>query len=446
MKSYTILSDQSGNKLHPNVMRMMWFCGIYGVAAAIAQMGVFDTYLFLKSNDSNSAVGLAESASGITQVLMVLPAGYIADRFSRSSVLRYCVLLSLLYVCISIAGIYRDDIVLIYTSLILGGVYMAIQNSVSFALFSDSIPQGQRAFWMTKVAVVTQMAMGVGPLLGYFLFKYFGDVWDISVLHSILIIGFLLMIPANMFLVDWTDIPNGMFSPHVAPATDIDSPLLSSSKVVSTSIVPYIVCLNDVITCIGAGMTVKFFPLFFKNDYGFDPTHLQLLFTVYCFAFALFTWACEKVAAKIGRVQSSMLFSFCGVLCLFSLAYIENLPLVVLVFILRGAFQNAIYPIDRSIIMDFVPSDQRGRWNSIESISAMTWSGSAVIGGYLMDSHDYRYTFVITGWIYLVACCLRTPLLFLVPKREKFTDIPKVISQAHEQMMASPLAPSPKAY
>jgi hypothetical protein len=97
--------------------------------------------------------------------------------------------------------------------------------------------------------------------------------------------------------------------------------------------------------------------------------------------------------------------------------------------------------------MDFVPSDQRGRWNSIESISAMTWSGSAVIGGYLMDSHDYRFTFVITGWIYLVACCLRTPLLFLVPKQEKFfTDVPKVISQAHEAMMASPLAPSPKAY
>ena len=451
MKSYTILTDEAADNIHPNVNRMLWFCGVFGIAAAIAQMGVFDTYLYLKSNDSNSAVGLAESASGITQVLMVLPAGYIADKFSRSRTLRFCVILSLIYVFISITGIYRDDIVLIYISLILGGVYMAIQNSVSFALFSDSIPQGQRASWMSKVAVVTQIAMGVGPLLGYFLFKYFGDVWDMSVLHTILIIGFLLMVPANMFLVNWTDIPKGMFSPPVVPSPDIDSPLLSdtrvsSSKVVSTSLVPYIVCMNDVITCIGAGMTVKFFPLFFKNDYGFDPTHLQLLFTVYCFAFALFTWACEKVAAKIGRVQSSMLFSLCGVLCLFSLAYLESLPLVVFVFILRGAFQNAIYPIDRSIIMDFVPSDQRGRWNSIESISAMTWSGSAVIGGYLMDSHDYRYTFVITGWIYLVACCLRTPLLFLVPKQEKFTNIPKVISQAHEQMMASPLAPSPKAY
>jgi len=446
MTTYTIIGSSVAETQHPNLNKMIWFCGIYGLAAAIAQMGIFDTYLYMRSNDSNSAVGLAESVSGITQVLVVLPAGYIADRFSRSKILRYCMILAFIFVGISIYGIYFDSIHYIYLSLILGGIYNAIQNSTSFALFSDSIPQGDRASWMSKVAVITQISMGVGPLLGYFLFKYFGDVWDISVLHTILIIGFLLMIPANMFLANWSDIPKGTFSPPVNP--DIDSPLLvSPTKVVSASIVPYIVCMNDVITCIGAGMTVKFFPLFFKNDYGFDPTHLQLLFTVYCFAFALFTWACEKVASKIGRVQSSMIFSLCGVLCLFSLAYLESLPLVVVVFILRGAFQNAIYPIDRSIIMDFVPSDQRGRWNSIESISAMTWSGSAVIGGYLMDSHDYRYTFVITGWIYLVACCLRTPLLFLVPKQEKFfTDIPKVISQAHEAMMASPLAPSPKAY
>lgn len=68
-------------------------------------------------------------------------------------------------------------------------------------------------------------------------------------------------------------------------------------------IVPYLMCTNDVITCIGAGMTVKFFPLFFKNDYGFDPVQVQLLFGVYGMTFGLFTWLCEKVANSMGRVQ-----------------------------------------------------------------------------------------------------------------------------------------------
>ena len=98
---------------------------------------------------------------------------------------------------------------------------------------------------------------------------------------------------------------------------------------------------------------------------------------------------------------------------------------------------------------DFVPSSERGRWNAAESISSMSWSGSAVIGGtsktsgvlwqclgcmiggsigkiadilmcrvaelpytsfpgYLMDAYDYRQTFVITACIYLVAALMRT--------------------------------------
>jgi len=354
--------------------------------------------------------------------------------------------LSVFYVAFAIMGIYNDNISLIYISLILGGVYSAIQNSTSFALFSDSIPQGDRAAWMSKVAVITQLAMGFGPLLGLLLFKYFGDVWELSVMHAILIIGFLLMVPANLFLANWSDIPKGMFSPAASASSPLLNPeIVEGVPIISktrrkrrSSLVPYIVCLNDIITCIGAGMTVKFFPLFFKNDYGFNPTQLQLLFTVYSFAFAVATYACERVGSMIGRVQSSILFSLSGVACLFALAHAQNLYLVVLVFILRGAFQNAIYPIDRSIIMDFVSSDQRGRWNSIESISAMTWSGSAVIGGYLMDSYDYRYTFTITGWIYLCAVALRIPLLYLVPRKEKFMSIAKV----HEAMMAaSPLTP-----
>lgn len=437
MVQYTEVVPGQSNSIHPNVNRMLWFCGLYGVASAIALMGLFDTYLFLKSNESNSAVGLAESVSGLTQVLVVLPAGYLADRFSRSKILSGCFWLSLLYVASSVYGIYNDDIRVIYGSLIAGGFYSAVQNSTSYALFTDSVPQGERALWMSRAAVITQASMGFGPFLAMVLFYYLGDHWGMSVLHTILISGFFLMIPANLFLLNWKDIPV-----CVSPAVSADHPLLPPSSVKRKgSVVPYLICLNDVITCIGAGMTVKFFPLFFKNDYGFSPTELQGLFTVYCLAFAVFTWLCEKVAGRIGRVQSAMLFSLGGVSCLFALAYLDNIIMVILVFILRGALQNSIYPIDRSMLMDFVPSDQRGRWNSIESISAMTWSGSAVIGGYMMDSHDYRYTFVITAWIYLFACVMRLPLLWMVPRKEKFITA-KLVSANEELLMRSPYSPA----
>ncbi len=170
----------------------------------------------------------------------------------------------------------------------------------------------------------------------------------------------------------------------------------------------------DVITCVGAGMTVKFFPLFFKNNFNLSPVFINLLFSFYLFNFAFFTFILEKFSKQIGRIPASMIFSIAGTICLFTLGYIESLPLLILVFILRGSFQNSIYPIDRSILMDHVPNEQRGRWSAVESIAQMTWSGSAVIGGYLIDSNDYRYTFIITGFIYLASFCLRIPLLWLV--------------------------------
>jgi MFS family permease len=330
-------------------------------------------------------------------------------------------------------GVYYDSVALIYASLVLFGMYSAIESATSFALFSDSVPQGDRALWMSRQAVVSQIAMGVGPLVSLGMFHYLGDSWSLGILRKVLIFGYFLLIPASLFLLNWKDIVSSRIS-H-------DAPFIPTK---ARSLVPYLICLNDVITCIGAGMTVKFFPLFFKNDYDLSPIQLQVLFAVYCMSFALFTWLCERATSRIGRVQGSLLFSLGAVACLFTLAYVRYLPLVILVFILRGALQNSIYPIDRSIVMDFVPSDQRGRWNAVESLSAITWSGSAVVGGYLMDTHDYRFTFVITGYIYLAACCLRVPLLWMVPRREKFIQAKSFISDIPSMM--SPLAPSPRTF
>ena len=87
--------------------------------------------------------------------------------------------------------------------------------------------------------------------------------------------------------------------------------------------------------------------------------------------------------------------------------------------------KSGTYPIDRSILMDFTPSSQRGMWNAVtlgdllisqqrarsllfpgwilpatcnwsvagsprNSLTSMTWSGSAFLGGLLSDAKDYR--------------------------------------------------------
>lgn len=165
-------------------------------------------------------------------------------------------------------------------------------------------------------------------------------------------------------------------------------------------------------------MTVKFFNLFFIQDEKFLPVQISLLQTAYPLIIAVFMKVTQRAAKPLGRSQASLAFFSCNVFCLLVLGEVSNLPLLIAVYLLRGGFANSSSPLDRSIMMDFTPSSQRGRWNAVESFTGMTWSGSAFIGGILSDSRDYRYTFRITASVYAVACLVYSPLLGLVPRRE----------------------------
>eukprot|EP00915_Cephaloidophora_sp_WS-2016_P005440 GHVH01007225.1.p1 GENE.GHVH01007225.1~~GHVH01007225.1.p1 ORF type:complete len:396 (+),score=26.05 GHVH01007225.1:886-2073(+) len=180
--------------------------------------------------------------------------------------------------------------------------------------------------------------------------------------------------------------------------------------------VPFILTTADFITEVGAGMTVRFFPLFFISDFGVKPTTMSLIFGVYPALVSLSIIMCQHMSLVTGRAQISWVFQLFGIGCLMGMVYIRNLPILVGVFFARSCFQNAAYPVDRSILYDYIPSSKRGRWNSIASLTTMTWSGSAVLGGWICDGHDYRYTFVITAIIYMIGLAIYTPLVWAVPR------------------------------
>jgi MFS family permease len=68
-------------------------------------------------------------------------------------------------------------------------------------------------------------------------------------------------------------------------------------------------------------------------------------------------------------------------------------------------------PLRRSVLMDFVKREVRARWNALEGISVFSYSGSAVVGGYLVDQYDYRTCFFITSLVYFAGLSLELLLL-----------------------------------
>ncbi|CAK0875831.1 unnamed protein product [Prorocentrum cordatum] len=175
--------------------------------------------------------------------------------------------------------------------------------------------------------------------------------------------------------------------------------------------------VQAVVTAIGAGMTVKYFPLFFKSDYHFSPIAICILNVVLPLCMSATVQVGIVISRRIGRLQASLLVHFLGTACLWSMSYCRSLPLVLPIFVLRGALMN---------------SKVRGRWASMRwaCFSAATAdkgggpkggalfdvAPSAPRSGYIADaSGDYRVTFAVTASIYTFSFLIMVPLLLICP-------------------------------
>merc|ERR1711920_79588 len=164
-------------------------------------------------------------------------------------------------------------------------------------------------------------------------------------------------------------------------------------------------------------MTIKYFNLYWKNTWQMSPTDVLAIAAVQPLAIAAFIKLLEKPSAACGRAQASCACFFIGAFAFIILAYVHNLPIALFFYFLRSGMANSVYPLNKSIMFDFTPSNQRGRWNAIETLSGSVWSGSAFIGGFLSDSHGYGFTFLITAGIYMFAMLIYSPLLCIVPRK-----------------------------
>lgn len=424
---------------------MFAFQLLQAIALGTAMGPVFDRYLYYLGGGSargptftpkharNSLVGMAESISGLSSLVLAIPVGLLVDRAPdrRAWLLRLAGVFGGVASVFAMLAVLTDYLMVLYVMLILLGVFAELGSSASEAIFTDSIPQGQRAGLFTTKAILSTVGLGCGPALSAVGLAVIGDEWEPYQMKAVLLTGFLMLPAASATLFFFADPPAAGRSMHEEASEDCQSPAPSSPESAMSAItterslgplrtmhVPWLLAASDFITAIGAGMTVKFFNLFFIQDQHFSPVAICVLQTLYPLVIAVFMKFTERLAKPLGRPQASLLFFGSNVFCLFLLSEVQNLPLLLGIFLVRGGFANSVYPINRSIIMDFTPSSQRGRWNAVESFTSMTWSGSAFFGGWLSDAHDYRFTFLITAFLYAVGCLVYAPALKLVPRHE----------------------------
>jgi MFS family permease len=216
--------------------------------------------------------------------------------------------------------------------MIFWGLGDGVVNGPCQALFADSTPSGTRSTYFTYQFVCYLSASAVGPLVSIILFQTLGDNWDMYHLRIVIYVG-LILETGNAILMmlfddnkaldedenedqDANENENGNDEDgrrngdgdedeeqQAAPAVSLL--LLSSSNdinnnattttITATAVaaatdsiilkkrqewIPYIVFISGLISSLGSGMTVKFFPLFFKDEIGMTPSQVQIIYVL----------------------------------------------------------------------------------------------------------------------------------------------------------------------
>lgn len=213
------------------------------------------------------------------------------------------------------------------------------------------------------------------------------------------------------------------------------------------AIIPYVLFISSLIVSLGSGASVKYFPLFFK-EMGFSNAEVQVIFLIVPVFISALSFMAQRLGKLFGRVEATVITNSIGVMLLYSMTWLSHTVgngdstlwmrrpaqaiLVVLIYLFRTGIMNCSYPLLESILMDNVPSNQRARWKALESISSFGWTGSALLGGILSDTHSYQFTFSITATLQLCGGLL---LLVIQPFVEAETEenIPEVNREENEE-------------
>ena len=436
-----------------NVRLATGLAALSGVADSVWSAAVLSAYLFLLERGSNRAVGLAEALSGAATLLTALPVGFLADKYSRARVIAGGGVIMLLAAGVTLYALFDVGggraYVAICGAMALWGVGGGVVTGPVQALFADSVPRGERSQAYTRLFTAWLVPSCVGPAISAVMFARMGDSWTLEQLRPIFVTGIFLEVPVAVVMFFFRDMAleeaeaSGDEAPEeegkggvesAEPAEPAEEQERAGAGGAAThwgclgqKHIPVVMFASDLLISLGAGMTVKFFPLYFKSNVGLSPMQTQLIYVVVPLVMAVFASAAQRASVVLGRAQVMVLFRLVGVACLGAMVLLAEVAqcewweVMVPIYLVRTALMNSVTPVEESLLMDSVPKNTRARWKSLESVMQFGWCGCAVLGGFIADKYKntdrsgYTETFAFTCALQLVGTLVGALLLPLVP-------------------------------
>jgi MFS family permease len=399
---------------------------------SVWSQSVLATFVYLLRDNSSEAVGLITAVMGITQLLASFPAGIIADSHRRDSLLKVASGVGVLAIGATLAALWHRNFHYLIAALAVWGLCWGIGNTALSALFADSIRAGERSFYFTQRSILITIGNTTGPLVALSLFAILGDTWTIQECVVVMTVGQIICFPALLLLCFFSDdyivstlddandeACNELLTrdetiscqeAHLPPSEgdsetdshDVTGEILFGILPKGRAI-PILIASADMITGLGSGMSVRYFPIFFVQNLELSPVLVQVLYVTPPIIQALLMRTGQILAKRHGRCHVTVASKWIGIcfMILMIAAYMAHVSkwYVCILYVLRTSFMNATSGLTRSVLMDNVPKEERGKWSALESVNMFSWSGSAALGGVLVGAVGLLPLFAVTAFV-----------------------------------------------
>ena len=424
-----------------NVRRLYVILGLYSLSLALWNQQLLSLYLITLPNVDTRQVGIAEGAQGVARLCSAIFLGIAVDKLPRNLVLRLgaiygVVVHAWLLVLVGFSdavlptSLHAHRIYLWYGTLPCFAIFDALANVVGAVVFADSVKTGSRVGPYTTLMLSRQAGLLVGPTSGLVYFAATGTTtWSEATLRPVMLAGVCVgaLSAALLLTLDHgRTLGTASDAQYVQPAAEpaaaaeaAEQPLNAAPRPTAASRdaarVRWLIFSYDLLRVLSGGLIVKYWGLYFAQGFGMTPPVLQAVDAtrvVLCLAFTKAAgWCCQR--KYVSRSVACLLLLVvvdCGN---FATAFGTSVWVAVPGWLARASANNGVFGLKQSLLADYTPKGRRGRWNAVDSLQAGVWSGTAVVGGYLIHAYGYQLAFLAMSCGFVGCTCIWVPLALI---------------------------------
>jgi MFS family permease len=344
-------------------------------------------------------VGLLNALSAASGGILGIPIGIASDRFGR----RRMLVISSFILFFSLLGfsLFVDRILFLIATILLGASSVGI-GVISNPFMSENSTQEERVHLFSVSSALFMVVSTFGNILAGYAFEFLAIyLSDIDAYRTFFLFSALLV---------FLSIPPLLFIKEKSVRIAMRMRIKNMGLILKFTLLSGIVGL-------GAGFTIPYFNVFFKEILGAHENFIGLLFGVGSIFVAVSTLFSPLISERIGKVKTVFLGELSSIPFLIIIAFSENLWVASLGYVIRGGLMNMANPVLNAFTMEMVEKEERATASAMTMVAwQVGWAITSKISGDIMRRGDYSTPYVGTIILYLMSS---TILWIFFSKKER---------------------------